>query len=173
MTLDRDRSRLCCVQFHLTTKEKALKIVALLHPLMGSCWGFRAGRQPSERHERTMSLQASAGARSSSLRLRPVRPKAGRPAPDSRKRTKSAAAAAPARGSPPLPRQSRHPRLLRHFYPGTSTSEWNDWRWQMRSRIRTLEDLARIFHLSDDERQRGRAPRRARCPWVSRLITPA
>jgi lysine 2,3-aminomutase len=37
------------------------------------------------------------------------------------------------------------------FYPGTSTLEWNDWRWQMRSRIRTLDDLARIFNLSADE----------------------
>ena len=42
--------------------------------------------------------------------------------------------------------------FYRRFYPNTSTIEWNDWRWQMRTRIRTLEELARIFRLSDDER---------------------
>jgi lysine 2,3-aminomutase len=42
--------------------------------------------------------------------------------------------------------------FYRRFYPGTSTIEWNDWRWQMRARIRNLAELARIFRLSDDER---------------------
>jgi lysine 2,3-aminomutase len=42
--------------------------------------------------------------------------------------------------------------FYRRFYPGTSTIEWNDWRWQMRTRIRTLAELDRIFRLSRDER---------------------
>ena len=42
--------------------------------------------------------------------------------------------------------------FYRRFYPDTSTVEWNDWRWQMRARIRTLAELSRIFRLSDDER---------------------
>src|SRR5258706_8644777 len=42
--------------------------------------------------------------------------------------------------------------FYRQFYPGTSTIEWNDWRWQMRARVRTLEELERIFRLSRDER---------------------
>ncbi|MBV9904536.1 MAG: KamA family radical SAM protein [Alphaproteobacteria bacterium] len=41
--------------------------------------------------------------------------------------------------------------FYKKFYPGTSTVEWNDWRWQMRTRIRTLDELARIFRLSEDE----------------------
>ena len=41
--------------------------------------------------------------------------------------------------------------FYRRFFPGTSAAEWNDWRWQMRSRIRSLEELARIFRLSEDE----------------------
>jgi lysine 2,3-aminomutase len=41
--------------------------------------------------------------------------------------------------------------FYRRFFPGTGAAEWNDWRWQMRSRIRTLEDLTRIFALSADE----------------------
>ena len=40
----------------------------------------------------------------------------------------------------------------RHF-PGVKTAEWNDWRWQNRNRIRTLEDLERIVEVTDDERQ--------------------
>ncbi|HWA88941.1 MAG TPA: KamA family radical SAM protein [Rhizomicrobium sp.] len=42
--------------------------------------------------------------------------------------------------------------FYRRFFPGTSTIEWNDWRWQMRARIRNLADLTRVFRLSDDER---------------------
>ena len=42
--------------------------------------------------------------------------------------------------------------FYRRFFPGTSSAEWNDWRWQMRSRIRNLADLERIFTLSADER---------------------
>jgi lysine 2,3-aminomutase len=42
--------------------------------------------------------------------------------------------------------------FYRRFYPNTSTIEWNDWRWQMRARIRNLEELSRIFRLSEDER---------------------
>jgi len=43
--------------------------------------------------------------------------------------------------------------FYRRFYPDTTTAEWNDWRWQMRARIRTLGELDRIFKLSKDERQ--------------------
>jgi len=41
--------------------------------------------------------------------------------------------------------------FYRRFFPETSAAEWNDWRWQMRERIRTLEDLSRVFTLSEDE----------------------
>ena len=43
--------------------------------------------------------------------------------------------------------------FYRRFYPETSAAEWNDWRWQMRTRIRALPELERIFTLSDDERR--------------------
>jgi lysine 2,3-aminomutase len=42
--------------------------------------------------------------------------------------------------------------FYRRFYPGTTLAEWNDWHWQFQARIRSLEDLARIFDLSEDER---------------------
>lgn len=39
----------------------------------------------------------------------------------------------------------------RHF-PDVDPRLWNDWRWQARNRIRSLEQLERVFVLSDDER---------------------
>ncbi|HEY5347789.1 MAG TPA: KamA family radical SAM protein [Rhizomicrobium sp.] len=41
--------------------------------------------------------------------------------------------------------------FYRRFYPDTTSTEWNDWRWQLRTRIRTLDDLSRVFRLSEDE----------------------
>jgi lysine 2,3-aminomutase len=40
----------------------------------------------------------------------------------------------------------------KRFYPEVEATEWNDWRWQARRRIRTLAELERIFVLSADER---------------------
>ncbi len=37
------------------------------------------------------------------------------------------------------------------FFGEASKDEWNDWRWQLRKRIRDLDGLERIFHLSVDE----------------------
>jgi len=41
----------------------------------------------------------------------------------------------------------------RRFFPLASAGEWNDWRWQLRNRIRDLASLGRIVRLSEDERQ--------------------
>jgi lysine 2,3-aminomutase len=38
------------------------------------------------------------------------------------------------------------------FYPAISDIQWNDWRWQLQNRIKTLNDLQRILVLSPDER---------------------
>ena len=40
----------------------------------------------------------------------------------------------------------------RRYFPDASTAEWNDWRWQLRNRIKSLTQLERIFVLSDEER---------------------
>ena len=96
-----------------------------------------------------MSLQA--------LRGRELKPPLG----SARARTTSSARQAnqvTAIGSAPLRTALRFPvnpetrAFYRRFFPGTSTIEWNDWRWQMRTRVRALDDLARIFMLSADER---------------------
>jgi lysine 2,3-aminomutase len=41
----------------------------------------------------------------------------------------------------------------KEFYPGVKLAEWNDWRWQNRNRIRSLEQLTRIVVLSADEQE--------------------
>jgi len=43
-------------------------------------------------------------------------------------------------------------KFRKRFFPHATTAEWNDWRWQLRNRIRSLEGLERIFRLSEDER---------------------
>jgi lysine 2,3-aminomutase len=78
---------------------------------------------------------------SSTLRISPIFPKqtptVTRRAPDRIERF------------PVGPRTRAFRRL--HF-PDAGMSEWNDWRWQTRNRIRTLEHLERVFALSADER---------------------
>jgi lysine 2,3-aminomutase len=38
------------------------------------------------------------------------------------------------------------------FFPFATAAEWCDWRWQLRNRIRSLEDLEKIVRLTEDER---------------------
>jgi lysine 2,3-aminomutase len=44
----------------------------------------------------------------------------------------------------------RRPRSLRRAE--VPAVEWNDWRWQLRNRLTSAEDLARFVELSDEER---------------------
>ncbi len=46
---------------------------------------------------------------------------------------------------------SRH-RFRRKHFAQASSPDWNDWRWQLRKRIRDLSGLERIFRLSPEER---------------------
>ncbi len=65
----------------------------------------------------------------------------------------SRSSAKPRRHGPRLTISERANTFRKRFYPGITISEWNDWRWQNRNRVRSAEDLARIIHLSDDERE--------------------
>ena len=40
-----------------------------------------------------------------------------------------------------------------HYFPDVSDSQWADWHWQFRNRIRTLEQLDRLFSFGADERR--------------------
>jgi lysine 2,3-aminomutase len=57
--------------------------------------------------------------------------------------------------STPPRRSTSNPRtraFRKRFFPEATDREWNDWRWQSRHRIRTLEQFERILKLSDCER---------------------
>jgi lysine 2,3-aminomutase len=58
-------------------------------------------------------------------------------------------------GTPPSrpPRSTFQTRVFRRtFYPNVPDRDWNDWRWQARNRLRTLDQLEQVLKLSDDER---------------------
>lgn len=40
----------------------------------------------------------------------------------------------------------------RRFFPEATDAQWNDWRWQLRNRVRTLAQLEQMLELSDQER---------------------
>lgn len=44
-------------------------------------------------------------------------------------------------------------RFQRAYFPEASAADWSNWRWQLQRRVRSMGDLARIFLLSDDERE--------------------
>ncbi|MBU2467975.1 MAG: KamA family radical SAM protein [Proteobacteria bacterium] len=39
----------------------------------------------------------------------------------------------------------------RHFFPGLTATQWNDWRWQVRNRVTSLNGLSRYLRLSPAE----------------------
>jgi len=41
----------------------------------------------------------------------------------------------------------------RSLFPEASEEQWGDWRWQMRHSVRSLEQLARLVPLTEDERR--------------------
>jgi lysine 2,3-aminomutase len=41
----------------------------------------------------------------------------------------------------------------RHFFPEATPTDWNDWRWQLRNRITTIDQLSSILQLSEDEQR--------------------
>jgi len=49
------------------------------------------------------------------------------------------------------PAEGRRPRALRR--DEVTAAEWGDWRWQLRHRLESLEDLERFVDLTDDERR--------------------
>ncbi|HEV7281077.1 MAG TPA: KamA family radical SAM protein [Pirellulaceae bacterium] len=64
----------------------------------------------------------------------------------------------------------------KRFFRGVSDREWNDWRWQTRSRYRTLAQLEQVLRLSDPERealvQKGTMLPVAVTPYYMSLLDP-
>lgn len=76
-----------------------------------------------------------------------------------RKQTPSNRAGEPAQAIAQRVRVERFPisensrAYMRRVFPGTTVTDWNNWRWQSRNRIRTLAQIERAFLLTDDERK--------------------
>jgi lysine 2,3-aminomutase len=51
----------------------------------------------------------------------------------------------------PFPQSERSRAFRRRCFPDATAQDWNDWRWQLRNRIRDLAGLARIIRLSAEE----------------------
>jgi lysine 2,3-aminomutase len=52
------------------------------------------------------------------------------------------------------PRSNPKTRAFRRlFFRDVADKQWNDWRWQARNRIRTLDQLEQMLLLSDEERE--------------------
>ena len=64
-----------------------------------------------------------------------------------------------------FPASERSRKFLRDFYPDATLADWNNWKWQVRNRIRSVEQLSRIVQLTDDERNRCVETIRERHPW--------
>jgi len=57
----------------------------------------------------------------------------------------------PVRGVPRFQISSRSQACRRRFFPDATENEWNNWRWQLRHRIRDVQVLSRILRLSESE----------------------
>lgn len=75
-----------------------------------------------------------------------------------------------------LVNDSRARAFRKRFFPNITLKDWRDWHWQLRHRIRDVETLGRMIHLSDDERhamngQAGLLPL-AITPYYASLLDP-
>ncbi|MCB1741599.1 MAG: KamA family radical SAM protein [Gammaproteobacteria bacterium] len=59
----------------------------------------------------------------------------------------------PSRSGSGLPLSPRSRAFLKRYYPGVTRDAWNDWRWQNRNRLRSLQDIERIIELTPYERE--------------------
>jgi lysine 2,3-aminomutase len=81
---------------------------------------------------------------------------------------------APAILGSPQARRARRGR--ERFFPGISDADWNDWRWQFRNRVTSLDQLATHLPLPQHERETRRAVlrefRMGITPYYLSLIDP-
>ena len=66
-------------------------------------------------------------------------------------------------------------RLPPQYWSHVSQENWNDWRWQLKNRLNTLEDLSKFIDLTPEEVQGLGAPERFRVdvtPYYASLIDP-
>ncbi len=69
---------------------------------------------------------------------------------------------------------TRSAEFMSRYFPLTTSTEWNDWKWQLRNSFRTAENLMRIMELTREESDAlnnlvGRLPLRI-TPYFASLI---
>jgi hypothetical protein len=71
------------------------------------------------------------------------------------------------------PVSERSRQFLRRYYPGVSVHDWNDWKWQVRNRIRRSEELEKVTPDERDAvvRRTGNLPI-AITPYYLSLLSP-
>jgi lysine 2,3-aminomutase len=79
--------------------------------------------------------------------------------------------------SKPIAFSDGRARIFRkRFFPNTTLTEWQDWRWQLQHRIRDVEALGRMIRLSEDERHamsdRASSLPLAITPYYASLLDP-
>ena len=42
------------------------------------------------------------------------------------------------------------------LFPNVTDEQWNDWKWQVKNRIETLEELNKYVKLTEEEQEGGR-----------------
>src|ERR1700746_690150 len=58
-----------------------------------------------------------------------------------------------ASNGPNIPLSPQEERVIKLF-PGATLADWEDWRWQIRNRIRTLDQISKLMKLTPQE-ERG------------------
>ncbi|ROR35192.1 KamA family radical SAM protein [Inmirania thermothiophila] len=78
--------------------------------------------------------------------------------------------------TPRRPSTSPGDAFRRRHFPGASRRDWNDWRWQMRNRLRSLGAVERVLQLTESEREAIRRHRGALplgiTPYYASLLDP-
>jgi len=85
------------------------------------------------------------------LTARPL-PATAAPLPEARPRAPAMSMVGSVLGIGRFPTGEATRAFRRRFYPEATTAEWNDWRWQLRRRVKSLAELERVFVLSEAER---------------------
>ncbi len=74
-----------------------------------------------------------------------------------------------------LPISSLPRNFMQKYFPQATPEEWNNWQWQLRNSITTVEQLAAMIHLSEEEllpfREKTKLPLRI-TPYYASLIDP-
>lgn len=59
----------------------------------------------------------------------------------------------------------------KEFFPEVTDQQWNDWHWQVKNRIETVDELKKYIKLTAEEEEGIRESLTKRSVWPSRPTT--